>query len=683
MKKITEENIRISKESPKKIEELYSFDIFDTLITRKTATPTGIFALMQKELETNEKYETIPLYLRNNFYYSRVDAEKYARPLYFKKFGNREISIYDIYDCLSMNYSLSEEEIKLLMDLELRLEAENAVPIWENLNKLINLYNENKKVILISDMYLEEWMIKDLLRPFIKFIDKIEIFVSQKIKLNKGGGWIYKYIRDFYNIDYKKWHHIGDNQISDVNMALSRGIKAIKFKFPQMETYEQNVFGGHLYNPTYQKFVGEVRNLRMIKPCNNKKRIGISFAGPILTAYIKWILCNSKRKNIKRLYFIARDGYILKEIADILIKKHSLDIETKYIYGSRMAWHAASITEEEMNNCDELADALISNGIPLRDVLKISSEDFKDNIDAKYIDDLVYYQDKDILLDILQNNKSFVSKIIENNREQRKLLIKYLHQEIDFSDNNYAFVDLAGSGKTNNRLARVISTFTDKKPKMFYFEIYKNCASGDLMHRMAYLFTEKRLCWAELLSRAPHGQTLGYEEKSGKVVPILENINLESFKDWDFDSYLEGIKFFAQNTELDIPIEIVSKYLFLIERNDPTIIGTFANEIFSCQCSNENQEFAPAFRKKDAINYLLFDKPFQTNAMHWSLHRTKPSIRKIIDFKNKYGSLRKFFIDIHFSNKDKEKLFYVQILGLKISLRSLIWRKNEFFEKDF
>ena len=31
--------------------QLYSFDIYDTLITRKTATPEGIFALMQKQLE--------------------------------------------------------------------------------------------------------------------------------------------------------------------------------------------------------------------------------------------------------------------------------------------------------------------------------------------------------------------------------------------------------------------------------------------------------------------------------------------------------------------------------------------------------------------------------------------------------------------------------------------------------
>ena len=38
---------------------LYSFDVFDTIITRKTAKPTGIFKIMQKELETDEVYSDI------------------------------------------------------------------------------------------------------------------------------------------------------------------------------------------------------------------------------------------------------------------------------------------------------------------------------------------------------------------------------------------------------------------------------------------------------------------------------------------------------------------------------------------------------------------------------------------------------------------------------------------------
>ena len=35
--------------------ELFSFDVFDTLITRTTANPKGIFAIIQNELISNPK----------------------------------------------------------------------------------------------------------------------------------------------------------------------------------------------------------------------------------------------------------------------------------------------------------------------------------------------------------------------------------------------------------------------------------------------------------------------------------------------------------------------------------------------------------------------------------------------------------------------------------------------------
>ena len=37
---------------------MYSFDVFDTLITRSTVEPIGIFILMQKIVQETTEYET-------------------------------------------------------------------------------------------------------------------------------------------------------------------------------------------------------------------------------------------------------------------------------------------------------------------------------------------------------------------------------------------------------------------------------------------------------------------------------------------------------------------------------------------------------------------------------------------------------------------------------------------------
>ena len=70
--------------------QLYSFDVYDTLITRRTATPEGIFALMQKQLTESEAYADLPKMLIQNFYLIRIQSEKVARNTYIG--GN----VYDI-----------------------------------------------------------------------------------------------------------------------------------------------------------------------------------------------------------------------------------------------------------------------------------------------------------------------------------------------------------------------------------------------------------------------------------------------------------------------------------------------------------------------------------------------------------------------------------------------------------
>jgi len=63
---------------------LYSFDVFDTIITRTTATPPGIFVLMECKLRTLSEYLEIHSHIRENFCQLRINAEKMAR-MYFRQ----------------------------------------------------------------------------------------------------------------------------------------------------------------------------------------------------------------------------------------------------------------------------------------------------------------------------------------------------------------------------------------------------------------------------------------------------------------------------------------------------------------------------------------------------------------------------------------------------------------------
>lgn len=58
--------------------EVYSFDVFDTVITRCALSPFGIFAYMQKQLSLQQS-SAYPIELIRNYQQIRIDAENRAR----------------------------------------------------------------------------------------------------------------------------------------------------------------------------------------------------------------------------------------------------------------------------------------------------------------------------------------------------------------------------------------------------------------------------------------------------------------------------------------------------------------------------------------------------------------------------------------------------------------------------
>ena len=115
---------------------LYSFDIFDTLITRKTAVPKGIFALMQNILQHDKNYIDFPGILKENFFAIRTDAECFIRENK-RNYKINEITILEIYNFIQENNFISENQKEKLLNLELETEKKNLIPIPENIQKLI------------------------------------------------------------------------------------------------------------------------------------------------------------------------------------------------------------------------------------------------------------------------------------------------------------------------------------------------------------------------------------------------------------------------------------------------------------------------------------------------------------------------------------------------------------------
>lgn len=531
----------------------YSFDVFDTIITRKTATPLGIFKLMQEQLLNDSFYDDISGNVKSNFYGLRIKIEKLVRVSHCYN-GVQDVTLSQIYEGFVKTGYITGEQAGPLADLELHTEMDNILGIQENIDKIKELLKEGNRVALISDMYLGKDAIRRILLNVDEVIADLPLYVSSEYKKNKWNGALYPIVKEQEKVEYSDWIHIGDNVRSDVQIPEMFGIRTRRFRFEELKDIEKYMMS-HDNEGIYTEYAAAAsRYVRMQHQLKGASAVGAAAGANILVPYVLWVVNEAVKREVNRLYFIARDGYILKMIADKVIQCKGYPIRTKYIYGSRKAWRLPAVSESnqdlvdlvswshtaKINSLDKLAEAF---GITISELLGYLPDGFDRQI--RFTPYTLYLAVKQ-----MNENPCFKAYLIKKNKNERRLVKKYLSQNIDISDDRYAFVELAGGGYTQRCLADILYELgkdtgiyeEDQIPGIntFYFKMdrlnkWKEC-------RQSVFFPEydvKNII-VEMICRACHGQTVGYEEKDGQVIPKLDGEG-KQLLDYKYDEYIEGI----------------------------------------------------------------------------------------------------------------------------------------------
>ncbi|GAA8603166.1 HAD-IA family hydrolase [Helicobacter pylori] len=311
--------------------QLYSFDVFDTLLMRKVAEPKAIFALMQERIKGLD----FPLALKENFAKLRVETEGYYYHNVCKK-DFMDVCFEEIYDLLALNFSLSSKQKEILMNLEIEVERENFVPIEKNIKLLEKMVEMKKNLILVSDMYFNAKQIRQFLLPFSKVFADIFIYVSSEYRKKKNNGALFKIIMRQRKIKPEFWLHFGDNFLIDCVEAKKLGIN---FHYYENDLLSYEKFAIQNANSlNVQKMLAKTRNFRTQNKLSFLEELGACFGGFLFLPYAYYVLRQAVQNDIKILYFVARDGFILQKICEKIIQKENLNIQTRYIYGSRSVW---------------------------------------------------------------------------------------------------------------------------------------------------------------------------------------------------------------------------------------------------------------------------------------------------------------------------------------------------------
>ncbi|MEB7781078.1 CDP-glycerol glycerophosphotransferase family protein [Mammaliicoccus fleurettii] len=644
----------------KKLSTLYSFDIFDTILQRKTLRPEGIFYFVKEKLLRTST--NIPSYVIQNYPRVRIQAENYVRDYYRKSQYIRndkrlEIDFIDIINRIQSTYDLNDYDSKLLYDLEIEAELLNIEKRDDGYEEITRLIDRGEKVVLISDMYLPKSIIKQMLKSVNPKLERLPIYLSSEGGNQKSTSLLYLDVFEDLKYDYKNWIHYGDNNNADINVPKRLNIIPIKQKLLDFNNYESQFVNRNKNYDTY--LLGTLLARFRNKNKSTLEYYVFGYISSYFVPYVHWTIKKAIKEEIETLYFISRDGELLKKIADKIIEKKNYDIKTKYIYGSRKAWRIPSFI-------DEIDDEFYSpfgnfsglNGYKsMLDALYLTEQEF-----IELFPDLVFLKDKEtfnhktkeLVRLTAKYNKKYNDHLLLKASKDREIVIEYLNQEIDFNE-KFAFVEYWGRGYTQDCLHRLLRhTVTDTFDTTFFYarSIYQS--SGNIIR---YNYTSKMtsLIFVEsIFANIPYKSVSGYQYDNNKAIPVIE------YKDYNKKLYSSMNKLLSEFIEMFYSLDFIE--LDEIERNfydfgidyfknkpdDELIIKYFAPLKDAVILFEPEIEYAPAITYKMASKKLLGKKvPLRTKNKTMSIKRSPKGIQIIYKMYNKYIKQNKILKTIY------------------------------------
>lgn len=431
--------------------DVISFDVFDTLVLRPYIKPVDLFLHMEK------------CFCADGFFDARINAERTARA----KSLTPEISIDDIYANIDEKYKkYKTKEI----DFELQVLQPN--------NEIKKIYDyaliQGKKVIIASDMYLPYEIITKILHKN-GYKNYNVLYLSSKHQKTKYAGDLYDLIKqDFNTVNIL---HIGDNHHSDYIQPLKHGLKSFSYtkpieRFINDSPRIQNFVMHHPDNVFASILVGVLSLCKQNMVCNNFwEKIGLNYAGPSIYTYAYWLDMQFNNDNIDDALFIARDGYSLQKVYEI-IKTHN-KTKSHYLYAPRILNLICNLDFESQLSC---------GGLVAADAISTIVDYFK-NADCFKHAVLPDKSDTEKQIEFVKNHLQEYKKL---SAKEKSKYSSYLKQHKLTGNKRIGVIDTVSGFLTSQKF---IESFIDTKTKGYYWFIWPHTDTSK--HDVSTLQSEK------------------------------------------------------------------------------------------------------------------------------------------------------------------------------------------------
>ncbi len=332
------------------------------------------------------------------------------------------------------------------------------------------------------------------------------------------------------------------------------------------------------------------------------EKFGYNYFGPLLLCYSNWLIKNLEENNIDKVYFLARDGYIMKQVFDIV---NNSKIKSYYFYASRRAVIVPYLWM--IKNKEEIFKVIAFNKkITVQSFIKkVGLEDYDlTHILERYNYNLL----TEINTEELESFNDFFEEIFplikENSKKEWKSLNNYAKK--NSFEGKIAIVDIGWNGTMQNAFQKLykdydfvgyyfgivpFNHFNNLNLNGYIFDKNKNIEFYHKMHYFINIF--------EFLFLAQHGSVKRYLE-NGKDVEFYK-YEYENSIEKNIVQYIQkfAIKYVNDNKNAKLNDDrVIKRFINYFLRPSYKTAKLFGNLKF------KDDEFKYIAKPDKKINYI-------------------------------------------------------------------------------
>ena len=450
-------------------------------------------------------------------------------------------------------------------DLAADVEKLLCRPVPDVARSLARVRAHGVAIVFLSDTERSSSTLRAILEEAGIFVEGDRLVASCEAGATKSDGDLFTKMWPADSGQAGQVWHVGDNLWSDVARAQQAGLRAMTIRAAVPTRYETAMAarpstagpavaaGARKARLAIAAAAGDVPSID-----TELETLGAQVAGQSFGSFLIWTAQQVRTERISQVWFLARDGELLYDMARAVPADHWGDATLGYLHCSRWSWYLAGAASagleawQEAGTRDETSFIHANrHRVPLRSLLGrigLHSSDLSGHPElgrlpaAKPLPATMAAQ-----WDALLSDPAIGDVIKVRAEERRSLIIGYL-QGLGFPDGPVGLVDVGWRGGLASVMSPIIREVTGHEPVHFHFGGDKVLADAEAtvdIRRFAFdgvsspfPVTNPVSC-VETFTASGRARVVGYDRADdGTVVPVLEREvseinNLQHHRLWD------------------------------------------------------------------------------------------------------------------------------------------------------